>query len=279
MEPEGRCPLVVGVLEGRGTRIPLQAVRIGELVPELVVERAHGGESRRNVVRAWQVPRFRVAVALLGGMPTVQVRDDRYGAGVRTRRRCEGRPRIPPGISARRVRPVQGGVDRQQVREETALAVDEIVHPGDPDRPVYAGLDGERRVVERAVVPERAVSPQGGGRQSGRQYLLAELPDADDIRIDAVPLRVPGLRHHRRDHQVGDVFRDGRGVQGGDWEFPDRPGPRNHRGLVRECHRLIRGRKDQGRSTNGPGYEQASSRDHLSRLLQPEGIDHFLTQC
>ena len=40
-----------------------------------------------------------------------------------------------------------------------------------------------------------------------------------------------------------------------------------------ECHRPVGSWKDQGRPTNGPGYEHVSSCDHFSRLLPPEGVD------
>ena len=51
--------------------------------------------------------------------------------------------RVPP--RRRGVRPVQRRVDRQQVRSEVAIGVDEVVDPLDPHRPLPRRLDRERR--------------------------------------------------------------------------------------------------------------------------------------
>ena len=89
-------------------------------VLELVVEACPRVAKPAGMLLALrQVPRLGVAVALLGGVPAVQVGRRSapgpvYGPGRRGERRrgCRGRR------AARRVGPVQRGVDRQQVRQE-----------------------------------------------------------------------------------------------------------------------------------------------------------------
>jgi hypothetical protein len=108
---------------------------------------------------------------------------------------------------------VQRLVDRQQMRQEPALRVDQAVDPLDPDRPAPARLDGERRVVEGAGVVDRPIAPHRGRGQAHarRQDALAELTHSDLEVLDA-PAAPPRDRarawHGRGNHQRRLVLRD-----------------------------------------------------------------------
>lgn len=89
VEPEGRGPIRVGVLEHSVPPAPGVTEPVFELLLELLVERADFGVSRRKIKRAGKVPGFGVAIALLRVPPAMQVRHDRHRARVRSGCRAE----------------------------------------------------------------------------------------------------------------------------------------------------------------------------------------------
>ncbi len=162
---------------------------------------------------------------------------------------------VPPGRSAGRVGPVQGGVDRQQVRQVAAVAVDQVVDPLHADRPVAPGLDGERRIVERPAVGGRAVAPHRGGGHAGRQDLLAELAHSDRVPVDGLARQPGERRHHRGDHQRSGILVDRGGVQAATGD--GRPGPPDR----------LPGHQ-QARPAHRPGLQQLPPGDHRAPPLQ-----------
>ena len=135
--PGGRRPTQVGVLEGGEPRTPRRPVVRRRLAGEEVVPGALSGEAVRDVVGGGQVPGLGVAVALVADADgAVGVGDDRHRTRVRARCRRERRALVAAGGAAGRVGPVQGRVDWQQVGQEVAVGVDQVVDPLDPHRPV-----------------------------------------------------------------------------------------------------------------------------------------------
>ncbi len=151
-----------------------------------------------------------MAVAVVHGAPAVQVRGDRHRSSVPAGRGGERRARVPARRPARRVRPVQRRVHRQQVGQVAPVPVDELVDPHDADGTAGPGLDGPGGRGEAPGMIRRTVPPQRGGRAAGRQHLLPELPDADDVAV-AVALLRGG--HGRRDDERRHVLRDSRRVE------------------------------------------------------------------
>ena len=208
MIPDRRGPVLVRVLERGEARPPLDAVRRGRLACEELVPRAFRCVARRDVLRGRQIPRLRVAVAVVGHTHgAMHVRDDRHRARVGARGRRERRPAVTVIGAAGRVRPVQRRIDRQQMRQERPVRVHQLVDPLDPHRPVPHRLDRERGgVVDQqptvALRRFRAVPPHGRCRQPRGQDLLRELPHRDLVVVDvlapALDDRV-GTGHHRRD--------------------------------------------------------------------------------
>ena len=65
----------------------------------------------------------------------------------------KGRARIAACHAAGRVSPVQGRVNRQQVRQVVAIGIHEIIDPFDAHRPVCLRFDGQRgRVVDQQAL-------------------------------------------------------------------------------------------------------------------------------
>ena len=257
--PQRGGPLVVVVVEGGRPGRPAAAVRVLELVVEFVVAGPEAGEAGRDVPGRRQVPRLRVPVAVRGGVRAVQVGDERDRAGVPAGGTGEVRPVVPAVQPTARVGPVQRRVDRQQVLQVAALPVDELVDPGDPDRPVDPGLDGRRRAAERTGVARRPVAPDRGGRMVGRQDLLAELADRDHVLVEDPAHAGADHGHGRRDRQPVDVLVDVGRVER--WHGRQRrrrcPPGRRHQ---------------QGGTTRGSDGKQLSSRDH-SIPHSPEALD------
>jgi hypothetical protein len=108
----------------------------------------------------------------------MEVSDDRHRAGARTGRRVERGTAVAPVLTSRRVGPVEGRIDQEQVWQEVAALVDQVVDPFRPHGNAHLGLDGERRVVEGLRMGD-GPAPDGGGGQARRQDLLAELADGD----------------------------------------------------------------------------------------------------
>jgi len=205
--PERGGPLVVGILEDRraGLLVPAAAV----LGVEDVEVRAGAGKPRGDVGGGRQEPGLGVAVAVLLAMGAVDVGHDRHRARVRAGRglAAEIRPHVPAGLAARRVRPVQRGVDGQQVRKEVPRPVHQFVDPLDPHRPAVLGLDRKGGVVERAGMIGRAVAPDRRLGHARRQNLLIELANGDFV------VAASSLGHGRRDDQRQPVLVDARGIE------------------------------------------------------------------
>jgi hypothetical protein len=208
--PHGRRALVVVVLEDGAPGCP----RLAELGlaqgPKLPVPGTHPGVAAGDVARLRQVPRLRVPVALLVAVAAMEVGDDRDRAPVGV---MLGAMRIAALGPARRVRPVKRLVDRQQVRPEPAVGLQQLVDPLDAHGLAPRRLDRERRVVERLRVVDRAVAPHLGGAEPrhSREDLLLELADPDPVVVDppALPAgELAAARHRWRDHQRRRVLRD-----------------------------------------------------------------------
>jgi hypothetical protein len=214
VEPQRGGALVVLVLEHCGPRWPgLVPLGLG-LGLELLVETADPRVAGRDVVREGQVPGLGVPVALLGIVAAMQVANYRNRPGVGTGGRGERRMHVPSIRPAGRVGPVQGGIDRQQVRQIAPTAIDQAVDPGHADRPIGPRLDSERGVVEGPAMHSRAVAPHCGGRHARRQDLLPELADCDGVSIDTAVPHAAERRHGRWDHEWCDVLGDLCGIQG-----------------------------------------------------------------
>jgi hypothetical protein len=128
----------------------------------------------------------------------------------------------------RRIRPVQGLIDRQQVGQTVAVWGNQIIDPPDADRDVGGRLHGVGRVVElgarirrdrRHRIRRRPVAPHGRRRKRigptvdrvpdpARKDLLLELPDRDVVAVNRSV-----VVHHRRDDQRRYVLRDRGRVQ------------------------------------------------------------------
>ena len=136
--PEGRGAVLVRVLEGGPTGAPLGAEAVSRLGLEEIVPGAFRCETRGNIVRGRQIPRFGVAVALVtDANGTVNVRHDRDRAGVLRVLRFgivevgqgdvglsrEIRSSIAARHTAGWVGPVQRRIDRQDVRQEVSVGV------------------------------------------------------------------------------------------------------------------------------------------------------------
>ena len=210
MVPHRGRPLVVVVLKHRAAGRPRLAERPLRLRLEPAVVRSSPRVARRDVARMGQVPGLGEAVELLAAVSAVEVRHDRHRP--RVGRVVAAVPVATAGASGR-VGPVKRLVDRQQVRSELAVWLDQLVYPLDPHWLAPPRLDRESRVVERSGVIHRAVAPDRGRLQphARRQDLLAELAHADPVVVDAPALpsvRLAAARHRRRDHQRRDVLRD-----------------------------------------------------------------------
>ena len=146
-----------------------------------------------------------MAVALFARVPAVQVRDSGHRAHVGRLRRTAA---IPTQKTTGWVGPVQCLIDGEQVRQETAVSVHEVVDPSGADRHVVPGLDGGARVAEAARVPHGAIAPHGGLWVGRREDLLLELAHGDLVVIDAMAC-LPLCRWHcGGDGQLGDEPRD-----------------------------------------------------------------------
>ena len=202
--PEQRGPLVVVVVEhGRAGH--------GARAVELVEARAPPGVARRDVERVGKHPRLGVPVAVGRGVGTVDVGDERDRSTVGARRRRERRAGVG---RPRRVGPVQAGIHREEVGDEPAGRVHELVAPAHPDRDIGRGHDGGGRRGERHGVVGRPVGPDRSAGQPGWEHLLRDGTRPDVVQVD------PGDRdgptgHHRWLHQVGHVLGDGPRVEAG----------------------------------------------------------------
>ena len=215
MVPHRRRAVVVVVLEHGASGGPrLAELGLGERA-ELLVLRAHPGVAVRNMARLRQVPRLRVAVALLVAVAAVEVGHDRHRAAVRV---VVAAMPIAAVDAAGRVGPVERLVDRKQVRPEAAVRLHELVDPLDAHWPTPRRLDREGRIVERLRMVDRAVAPHLGRAQTHprRQDLLLELAHPDPVVVDPPSLHAVELaaaRHRRRDHQRRRILRNRRGVE------------------------------------------------------------------
>ena len=222
MVPERRGGVVVRVLEGGLTGSPRHAEpRLGD-GPEVLEPPSVVGIAVGDVGGVGQVPRLRVAVALLADAHRpVDVGHDRHRPGVcrvlglgvgelagrHVGQALEARRLVGPLPAFRvrallRVGPVQRGVDGQEVGQVAALGVGEPVHPGDAHRRPVLGLDGHARCVEQHLSSADVlgpVAPHRRGRPARRQDLLVELAhrDAIDVHQVAVVSRSAGPWHRR----------------------------------------------------------------------------------
>ena len=214
--PERRRRLVVGVLGNRRAPLPFHPEALLEDRLELPVLAADTRIAGGDVGRGGQVPGLGVAVALLPALAAVEVGDDRNGAGVGTGGPREPGIAVPAGPPARRICPVKGGVDGQEVGQVVAASVHQPVDPLHAHRGVVLGLDGESRVVERARVVHRPVAPHRCLGHPGREDLLSELANADRVEVDVslpLPGEPPAARHPGRDDERRHVFVDHRRIE------------------------------------------------------------------
>jgi hypothetical protein len=108
--------------------------------------------------------------------------------------------------AARRIRPVQRLIDRQQVRQTGALVVDELIDPFHAHHPRGPGFERRRRVMEGRRIGQRSISPHRGPSQRRRKDLLRELAHANRVVIGGrVDCRA---RHRRRNEQRTGELRD-----------------------------------------------------------------------
>ena len=190
MVPVGRRAAAVRIVERCEACAPRRAELRRGLAGEELVPGALGGVPVRDVSGGREVPRLRVAVALvtdIGG--AVNVGHDRHRTRVRVGRGREGRARIATSDAARRIRPVQRRVDGQEMGQEVPAVVDERVDPLHPHRTVEERLDRQRRGVvheqtSAGLGGDRAVSPHRRAWQPLRQYLLGELLHRDLVVVD-----------------------------------------------------------------------------------------------
>ena len=211
--PDRRGAIVVRILEGCVAGAPEEDTVLEErLLAEEVEPRPFSRVPSGDVPRVGQVPGLRVTVALVADANgAVHMGDHRNGADVSAGRRLPGEVRtcVAPHGATRWVGPVQGLVDRQEVRQIVAARIPQVVDPHDACRAAGLGLDGERgRVVqEQALVargPHRAVAPHRRLRVAGRQDLLRELLHRDLVVVDVPEAGTEErgrLRHDRRDEQ------------------------------------------------------------------------------
>ena len=200
MVPHGRGALVVVVLKDRATRCPRLAQRPLCVCLEAPVDRAPPGVARWDVPGGGQVPRLGVSVAPVGGVAAVEMSHD--GDGARIGRLIAAVLVATLGAPGR-IGPVQRLIDGEQVWAEVPARLDEAVDPLDAHRTAPVGLDRERRVVERAGMVHRPVTPDRCRPQphAVRQDPLPELPHCDLVVVDRC--RLPGAeiaaaRHGRR---------------------------------------------------------------------------------
>jgi hypothetical protein len=213
---------VVRILESGEPGPPRDAVAVRSLPREEVVPSAFARVSRRVVGRRRQVPGLGIPVAVIGHADgTVDMRDDRHRARVGAGSRVERGPHVAAFRPARRVRPVQRLVDREQVRQILPVVVDEVVDPLDSDGPIHLRLDRQRRrmVEQQAALARRlyrAVPPDRGHGVAPRQDLLLNLPHRDLVVVGRLAARHqdrPGPGHDRRDQQRRLVLRNAQRVE------------------------------------------------------------------
>ncbi len=203
-----------------------------------------------------QVPGLGVAVALLRAVAAVQVGDDRHRPSVGV---LVAAVPVAALRATGRVGPVKRLVDRQQVRPEVAVRLDEVVDPLDAHRPPPRGLDRERRVVERLGVVDRPVAPDRRRVQphACRQDVLGELAHRDLVVVDA-DARLAGkalaARHRRRDHQRRDVLRDRERVEHA----------RRNRNRLRHCPTVSEAPQQQARTRAHPVLHEPAPGDPRS---------------
>jgi hypothetical protein len=115
VEPQGAGCLVVAVVgTGRAGR-PRAAVPVLVRRGHPLVRRPDPGVLGRDGVGVREEPALRVAVALLVGVTTMQVHDDRHRPPVRAGRVRELVVPVAPLLATAGVRPVQRRVHRQEV--------------------------------------------------------------------------------------------------------------------------------------------------------------------
>jgi hypothetical protein len=202
--PERSRALIVVVMRRRGARQPAGSVACLEHGPEGVVPRAHRRIAVRDVRGVREEPRFRVAITLLARVRTMDVRHPRHRARVGI---LAGAVHVAPPEFARGVGPVQGLVDRQQVRQVAALAVDELVPPLNASGAVRSRLDCEGRRERASGVVDRTETPHRRLRQWRRQDRLPQLADGDAIDVHLAARARGGhcRRHHERRYEPGDL--------------------------------------------------------------------------
>ena len=137
------------------------------------------------------------------------------------RRAPEVRPGVATVIATGRVGPVQGRVDRQQVRQVVPGGVHEIVDPLDPHRTVPPATRSSATERGGATAPScwprsRRRSPTPSSRAGRREGSAARTasPRSRSSRPVCLPaLDGPRARHHRRYEQRCHELRHGRGIQ------------------------------------------------------------------
>ena len=209
MVPDRRGPVLVRVLEDGEAGSPADAVGPGGLGREEAEPGAFPGVARGDVLGRRQVPRLRVAVAVVGhAYRAVNVRDDRNRPLVWAWRLLELGSLVSSLRAPGRVRPMKGRVDREEMRQVVPVRILEVVDPLHPHRPVHLRFDRERRrvVKEQAARARRFHSTVAPDRRRGQacgEDLLRELLHRDLVVVDRLtpPNDRVCLRHHRRDEQ------------------------------------------------------------------------------
>src|SRR4029453_1106032 len=128
--PERGRSLIVQIDGRRGAWCPIYAPRGRKFRTVVLVPSAGLGVSRWNVRGGGQIPRLRISIALVRAVAAVQMRDDWH----RTTVRLGIVPRhIALRQAARWIGPMKRLIDRQQMRQEPAATVDQLIQPGCAD--------------------------------------------------------------------------------------------------------------------------------------------------
>ena len=111
---------------------------------------------------------------------------------------------------------MDGLIHWQDMREEFAVAIGEVVDPIYTNGFAVFCLDGESRVIKGVWTVRGAVAPNGSRVVSGRKNLLLELAHCDGVvvkHLSAASARSTEPRHRRGDDEWRYVFRDGGGIE------------------------------------------------------------------
>src|SRR5262245_37757996 len=98
-------------------------------------------------------------------MAAMQMRDDRHRATIRLRIVSR---HVASRETTRWISPVDGLVDRQEMRQEPATTIDQLIHPGGADLSMRSGFNRISRIVKGVESIGGAVTPVVEGKPKGR---------------------------------------------------------------------------------------------------------------